>query len=450
MITGLFDIGLNSLKVAQYGLEVAGNNVANVETPGYTRRSLVIDQLPYRKGSVVRTIKREINPFVVRTWQDALAPLGYYKVKEDLLNEIEAVFNELDSSGIKKALQEFWDAWQQLSNDASDISLRVSLLERAEALTSAIKAKKRNLLEIKETIDPEIEGLIKEVNTITKRVAELNYKIKFGKIAKQDINSLLDERDELLRKLSEYIGVDTIKNPDSQVTVLINGQAIVVDSQSFELKAELGSDGKMHIIWDNSEDITDKIIKKESRLSALLETRDYILPEYISKLDNFATQLADKINYQHSQGYDLDGNKGGDFFKIDATDPAGSIDIAIDDPKKIAAALESATIPSDNRNALAIISIRDQKIDELKGMSIDDYYNHIMTDIGTIRDLNKGFLELQNRIVENAQQHFDSISGVNLDEEAANVIKFQYMYTASARLISVASKITEVIINMGA
>ena len=451
MIIGLFDIALSSIKIAQQGLEVAGNNVANVETPGYTRRAIVVNQLPHNKGAVVKEIKREINPFVSKSWQDELGPLGYYKTKDQILNELEGVFNEIESGGIKQALQDFWDAWQMVSDDAADISLRASLLQRARALADAIRAKKRQLLSTRSFIDPEIDNLVQHVNDMTKRLSELNYKIRFGKTAKQDINNLLDERDEILRELSESIGATSIKNSDGQVSVFLKGQAIVIGNQSFELQSQLGSNGNIHIIWDGTEDITDKITGiKRGKLSAYLELRDEIIPEYINKLDSFAYQLADQINTQHRAGYDLYGAQGEDFFKIDSNDPAGSIEINLDDPKKIAASSSASTLPSDNKNALAILEIRDKSITALNGMSIDNFYNHIITSIGDLRYTNSNSLKLQDRVVQGIQEHFDTISGVNLDEEAANVIKYQYMYTASARLISVASKITEVIINMGA
>ncbi len=451
MITGLFDIALNALKVAQQGLEVAGNNIANVESAGYTRRDIVADQLPYNRGAVVREIKREINPFVSRAWQDSLGLLGYYKTKDEILNELEGVFNEINSGGIKQALQDFWDAWQMVSNDSADISLRVSLLQRSKALADSIRTKKSQLLSTRSFIDPEIETLIQHVNSMSERLSELNYKIKFGKTAKQDINNLLDERDKILRELSELIGITSVKNPDGQVSVFLNGQAMVIDGQSFKIESQIGSDGNIRIIWDDSEDITDKVLGMGAgRLSAYLELRDRIIPEYIDKLNSFAYQLADQINTQHKLGYDLYGNQGEEFFKIDSEDPAGSIELNLDDPKKVAASSSASTLPSDNKNALSILEIRDKTIAGLNGMSIDNFYNHIITSIGDLRHTNGNFLKLQDTVVQEIQDHFDMTSGVNLDEEAANVIRYQYMYTASARLISVASKITEVIINMGA
>ncbi len=451
MIIALFDIALSSLKVAQQGLEVSGNNVANVETAGYTRRTIVVDQLPNRRGSIVKKVRREINPFVSKSWQDELGPLGYYKTKDNILNELEGVFNELNSEGIKQALQDFWDAWQMVSNDAADISLRASLLQRAKALTHAIRVKKSQLLKTRSFIDPEIDTLVQHVNDMAKRLSELNSKIKFGKIAKQDINDLLDERDRILRELSEAVGITSVKDPDGQVNVFLKGQAIVIGSQSFEIQTQMGNNGDIHIIWNGSEDITDKIIgMKRGKLSAYLELRDQIIPDYINKLDIFASQLADQINNQHKAGYDLYGNQGEDFFKINPTNPAGSIEVNLDDPKKIAASSTASTIPSDNKNVLSILEIRDKSIAALNGMSIDNFYNHIITSIGDLRYTNSNSLKLQERIVQGIQEHFDMISGVNLDEEAANVIEYQYMYTASAKLVSVAEKMTEVIINMGA
>ena len=451
MLTSLFDIALTGIKVAQYGLEVSGNNVANVETPGYTKRVLAIKQLPDRRGAIVDQVKRDINPFLAKTWQNELGPLGYYKIKDQMLNEVEGIFNELDLEGIKKALTDFWNAWEELSSDASNLSIRSSLLEKANALASRIREKKKELSEMKDFIKPDIDSVIKEVNSSIKRISELNYKIKFGKVSKQDINNLIDERDTLLRKLSEDIGADYITNTDGQVSVFVQGQALVVESQSFALSTQLNQDGRIRIIWDETEDITSKILdSKRGKIAAYIEIRDQIIDGYIEKLNRFAEELATKINSQHKKGYDLNGNSGKDFFEFDPQDPAGTISVDISDPKEIAASSDPTSLPSDNRNALNIISIRDEKLSSLDGFTIDGFYDQIISDIGDKRSINKDSLKLQEQIVQSIQDHFDSIAGVNLDEEAANIIKFQYMYTASARLIDVASKITEVIINMGA
>lgn len=451
MLTSLFDIALTGIKVAQYGLEVSGNNVANVETPGYTRRGLAIKQLPNRRGATVEQVKRDINPFLAKAWQNELSPLGYYKIKDQMLNELEGIFNEIDLEGIKKALTDFWNAWEELSTDASNLSIRSSLLEKANALASRIREKKKELTEMKDFIRPDIDSVIEEVNNSIKRISELNYKIKFGKVSKQDVNNLTDERDTLLRKLSEDIGADYITNTDGQVSVFMQGQALVIESQSFALSTQLNQDGGIKIIWDGTEDITSKMLNsKRGKVAAYIEIRDQVINEYIEKLNRFAEELSTEINSQHKKGYDLNGNIGKDFFEFDPQDPSGTIRLNINDPKEIAASSDPASLPSDNRNVLSIISIRDEKLSSLDGFTIDGFYDQIISDIGNKRSINRDSLKLQEQIVQSIQDHFDSISGVNLDEEAANIIKFQYMYTASARLIDVASKITEVIINMGA
>ncbi len=451
MIIGLFDIALSSLKVAQLGLDTTGNNVANVETPGYNRRSVLIAQLPHNKGSVVRQIKREHNPFVANSWQDAMGPMGYYNVKDQILNQLEGIFNELEDGGIKESLRDFWDAWDMVANDAADISVRSVLIQRSEDLVINIHSKKNQLSQIKSSIDSEIDGLLQDINSLTKRLAELNHEIRYGKASQRDINSLLDERDDILRQLSEYLGTSSIKERNGEVTVLLQGQAIVMEGQSFDLASEMDSNGNLKIIWNNEVDITSKILAAaRGRLSAYVEMRDNIIPDYIDAIDTLAYNLADLVNTQHKNGYDLNGDAGEDLFSINLNNPAGSIELNINDPKKIAASSSPTTIPSDNKNALAILGIKDQSVSSLGGFTIDNFYNNLISDVGNKSYLNKKDLALQNRIVENAESYFDSVSGVNLDEEAANTLKFQYMYTASARLISVANEMVETIINMGA
>jgi len=450
MITGLFDIALNSIKVAQIGLEISGNNVANMETSDYTRRSLIIDQLPHNKGSVVKGIKREYNNFVGSSWQDAVGPVGYYKIKDQILTELEGIFNELNSEGIKPSLVEFWNAWEMITNDSSDLSLRENLIQKARVLINNIHIKKKQLHQLRSYLDPEIKSLLEKVNNLTQRLAELNSKIRFGKTARRDINELLDERDKILRELSENIGSTSIKDKNGQVIVLLEGQALVIENQAFSLNVNLDDNGNLKIIWNNEVDITCRIeLSKKGKLSAYIEMRDKIIPDYAQKIDIFTNNLANTINAQHTKGYDLDGNLGDIFFKFDPNNPADTIDLNINNPKKIAASLSDITLPSDNRNALAILAFRDQSISELNGHTFDSFYNSLISDIGNKSYANKNALNMQNKIVDNIKDYFDSISGINLDEEAVNTIKFQYMYTASAKLISVANKILDTIISIG-
>ncbi len=451
MLTGLFDIALNGIKVAQIGLEVTGNNVANVETPGFTRRTPVIDQLVHYKGATVRFIKREYSIFVADSLQDALSPLGYYEVKDQLLTELESIFNEISSGGIKEALSQFWNSWEMLADDPASLSIREVLLQNAKVLTENFHLKKEQLLNLRSYIKPEIESLVEEVNNLIERLSDLNVKIRFGSVAKKDINDLLDEKDRIIRKLSEYIGASSIRDKNDQTILILAGQVLVTGGESFKLSVRTDEKGNIRIMWNGEIDITERIMSlKKGKLSAYLEVRDEILPEYIQKIDDLARYLAEKINEKHKSGYDLYGNLGEDFFLFDPTNPAGTIALNITDPKKIAASDSSDSLPSNNKNALAIANLKDEKIPELSDYTFNEFYNNIVVTIGNIVKNNRSFLKLQSQTVESIMKEFESISGVNLDEEAANTLKFQYLYTASAKLITVADRITETIINMGA
>jgi len=462
MVSSLFNIGLNGIKAAQIALEVAGNNVANAETPGYVRRSPMFKQLSsassfFRgEGVTIEGIKRQYSRFTASSWRESLPSLGYHQIRKEILEQVEGIFNEVDGRGLNQALTEFWNAWEEVANDPTDLAIRENLIQKSQILVNNFHLKSERLSNIKESLTSEIKGVVKEANGLAQKIADLNCRIKVGQAARRDPNELLDERDELVRQLAQKVGATAFENDKGETTVLIGGQALVMGKSAFKLEASLDVDGRLKITWNGEVDITLQAEKAKGELGAYLELTNTVISAYNNDLDKLAYQLADNINSQHSSGWDLDGNPGADIFIFEPTladlphDAARYIKLNISDPKKIAAASSNLTLPGDNTNVLAILDLKDSSISGLDDRTFSSFYQEMISDVGSETHQAKTDFETQQMLVDDIKNYFDSVAGVNLDEEAANTLKFQYMYTASARLINVADEMLKTIVNLGA
>ncbi len=452
MISSIINIALSGLRAAQIALNEISNNIANAENPKYCRRSPVFrENSPIRYSSLligqgvkVTDIKREYNKFFATQWQKELSLLGDYEVKKQVLGQIETIFNEADG-GLSNALTEFWSAWEDLSYDPTSMPNRETLINKTQILIENFHQIAERLHQLHKEINGEIEATIADINKLTQQIAGLNKDIKE---AGGDVDSLYDERDSLIRELSEKIDI-TVFEEDKEVKIFLDGCPLVEGNKAFELKV----DGDQ-IVWNSDDveiDITSRI--KKGELGAYLRLKNEIIPEYIEKLDNLAYHLVNKVNEQHKQGYGLDNSHNISFF-IDLSSPEGAArDIELnsdilDSPNKIAAS-SAPDEPSNNENALAILGLKDTSIPELNDTTFEEFYSCLIAKVGNDAKEASSFFEQQKLLVDEIRDKYDSISGVSLDEEAVNLLKFQYMYDASARLISVADEMIKTLINLG-
>ena len=431
MISSIINIALSGLRAAQIALNEISNNIANAENPKYCRRSPVFrENSPIRYSSLllgqgvkVTDIKREYNKFFATQWQKELGLLGDYEVKKQVLGQIETIFNEADG-GLSNALTEFWSAWEDLSYDPTSMANRETLINKTQVLIENFHQIAERLHQLHKEINGEIEATIADINKLTQQIAGLNKDIKE---AGGDGDSLYDERDSLIRELSEKIDI-TVFEEDKEVKIFLDGCPLVEGNKTFELK--------------------------EGKLGAYLRLKNEIIPEYIEKLDNLAYHLVNKVNEQHKQGYGLDNSHNISFF-IDLSSPEGAArDIELnsdilDSPNKIAAS-SAPDEPSNNENALAILGLKNTSIPEFNDTTFEEFYSCLIAKVGSDAKEASSFFEQQKLLVDEIRDKYDSISGVSLDEEAVNLLKFQYMYDASARLISITDEMIKTLINLGA
>jgi len=462
-IYGLIDIAISSLRTAKTALMATGDNISNAENPKFTRREVVFQEKPpiislpilIGRGAEVIKIKRAYDSFLAKQWQQELGTLGYYEVKKQALNRLENIFNETQGGGLSEALDAFWNAWEDVAADPTSMVNRYNLVNKTKTLTATFQKMSADIKELQEDTDTEIKGMVDKINIITRQIAYLNEKITEVEIKGVDANNFRDERDDLVRQLAELADVTAFEE-ERQVTVLIGGVPVVERNRAFSLSAETNTSGFYNIVWtgvDNLEiDITNRITK--GKIGGYLEARDEILPYYLDELDKLAYNLVNEINTQHQAGYGLDNSTGNDFFESltavsDAAQHISLNSVIENSPDKIAAA-SAAGEPGNNQNVLAIIALKDLEISALGNTNFNDFYQSLVGLVGSASQESNLNLEHQESVLKDIQDSFDTVSGVSMDEEAANLVKFQQMYTASAKLISIADEMMKTLINLGA
>ncbi len=464
-IYGLIDIGISTLRTAQTALMATGDNISNAENPNFTRREVVFQEKPpivslpilIGRGAEVVKIKRVYDTFLAKQWQQEQAGMGYYEVKKEGMDRVETIFNDLQGGGISDNLTAFWNAWEEVASDPTSSVARQNLLYKTNTLINNFHKMSDDLKGLQTDMDTEIANAVTQINTISQQIAYLNQQIKSIEVRNVDANNFRDERDKLIRQLSELGDVTTFET-ENGITVLLGGMPLVEGNKAYSLETETNATGHYQINWLGENNLKVNITNRitNGKVGAYLELRDTIIPNYLNEVDKLAYNLVEEINSQHQLGYGLDGNTGYNFFDplASITDAAQNINLSSDvsdSPDHIAAASSWSTggEPGNNQNALAILGLKDSPIAGLNNSTFGDFYHSLIGLVGTKTQETNLNYDHQKMVLKEVKDRFDTVSGVSVDEEAANLVKYQQMYNASAKLISVADEMFKTLINLG-
>lgn len=325
----LIGIGLTGLKAHQIALSVTGNNVANTNTPGYSRQEAIFktNQSNFNgygylgQGVDVVNVKRVAEQFVLEQMR---SDTTVYNYRASILEQAEAVDNLLASTttGLTPAMSSFFQAFQGAADDPTSVPQRQLLLTRVEGLVSRFRSLNESLASQARQIDQELEASVSTINSLAQGLVQINEALAgaaAGGASNIRPNELLDERDETLRRLSELVNVTSTDIGDSgMINVFIgNGQPLVVGTSATEVTTPENPRDNSRIdialvVNGVEQSITDNL--QGGKVGALIEFRDNELKDARNGLGRIAIVLADTINEQHKLGMDLENNLGGNVF----------------------------------------------------------------------------------------------------------------------------------------
>ncbi|MDD4050699.1 MAG: flagellar hook-associated protein FlgK [candidate division Zixibacteria bacterium] len=445
-MSGLFqglEIGKQALLTHQLSLSTIGHNIANVSTTGYTRQRVQTSSAtPIKVGTynvgngvTAQTIVQVRDLFLTNQYRRENKSLGEWTYQEKALTQIEAYFSEPDSDGLGEVLNQFWNSWSDLSNNPESTAARSAVISQGRLLADSFQSLNGRFQEMQASVDQDVVARVEEINSRGKEIANLNRLIISQELGGQKANDLRDQRDTLIDELSGIVDVTTAEKSNGSVTVYISGLAVVENADTFELgtRMESGATQARHeIIWKGTKTAV-KITGGE--LKGQLDVRDNIIPAYRKKLDELAANIVRQVNAVHRTGTGLTGVQGLDFFNSAFT-TAGTIqlDSGMSDPNLIAASTSGE--PGDNTVALAMADLRNQTVMSSGTATMSEFYTTLIGNVGVDTheaETLKGNYEAMMEQVEYSRQ---SIQGVSLDEETANMMKMQQSYNAAARIIT--------------
>ncbi len=451
-LTATLDVALHSLLTQQGALRATTDNISNISTPGYSRRRpVIVEERPAYDGSVL--VGRGASLQTIESVRDRILELRIYNEQQrqsatesfvSSMSAVESLFN--DSAGsLGNAAQAFFNSLVRLSTTPQDVAQRQNVLAAANNLAQAFNSYSARLQEQQQQIDQSIVQDVAEVNRLTTEIARVNQQVAQQATLGQDAGALEDQRNQLIRELSKLIDVSVTDSSDGYTLTTTGGAPLVVSGIAYQLVASIDGTPGLHRIYASETDITGKI--SAGSLGGNLQVRDEINAGLLRKLDDFAFNFAQSVNAAHQQGFDLDGVAGTAIFSQAAgpTGAAAALRVLIADPRQLAASSDGSV--GDNGNLLRMAAVRDAAI--LDGQTPTGLYARMVFEVGATLANAKDDSEAGSLVLRQLDELRGSISGVSLDEEAANLVQLQRSYEACARLIQTINELMETVVHLG-
>ncbi|HPF41060.1 MAG TPA: flagellar hook-associated protein FlgK [Phycisphaerae bacterium] len=558
-------VGRTALEAYQATLQVAGQNIANVATPGYTRSSARLAAIPGQtfsfgqlgNGVRVNSIRRNINEALQARLRTAVSDVAAASVERDALNQIEGVLDPLGDRNLGALISDFFGSLNDLQNTPDNTATRGIVVNTAQSLIQRIRDTRGQLIAFRNQINSEITTAVERSDQVATEIADLNQRIVVAEAgANGQASALRDQRDLLLSELADTFEIQTREQPNGAVNVYIGNESIIQFGESFGLKAvsEVDDDGLAQIVVRLKIN-NGPVSTGAGRIAGLIKARDVHNSEQVNRLDQLAAGLIYEINRVHSGGQGLEGfstitgetpvddstvalndplaglafpPQTGTFF-IDVRDDASgevvrtqinvnldgigtdttldslAADITTNVPNVTATVLsngrleisaasgfsftfaedssgalaslgintfftgeDSLTIGvndlvannvdyvaasstpfvGDGSNATALVALQDQAVATLGGVSLNEHYATTMSDLAVASSSASSANDAASVILDSLTVQRESVSGVNLDEEAVSLITSQRAYEGAARYMNVVNEMLQTLMTL--
>jgi len=444
---------ISAILTERGGLAVVSNNIANVNTPGYTREVPDYQESPpndlaglqFGTGVTLAGIQSiRDNVLQLRLNQEAQNQ-GRLDTLSTGFDQIQPLFNESSGSGLQSLLSQFFNGFQQLAANPTNSGVRQSVIQNAQSLATGFRQTALALQTQQQNADTAVVQTVTQINQLSGQIAALNGQIGTPSAPSQSQNALVDQRALLINQLSQLVDVQAIPADGSSLTITTNGGSLlVVGNKSFNLTTQPDPTTAFQHVFSQGQDITSTITG--GNLAGDIQLRDQQIPSLDSSLDTLASGIASAVNTQNAAGFDLNGNPGGNIFVPPAGVPGAALNlaVAITDPNLIAASADGT--PGNNANATALANLQNQPI--ISGQNPINYYSNVVFQVGNNASNASAALSSEQLLVQQLQNQQNAVSGVSLDEEAANLVQFQNAYTAASRVATVIASLFQTTINM--
>lgn len=461
----------SALTAAQVGLNTTAKNVSNVNTEGYSRQRVeFITGNPERYGVhpvgggvVVQSINRTTNEFLTKRIIDESNALGKHEGVSTVLGQLEVLFKEDGEVGVSGIVSQFFNDLRTLSTQPDSVPLRAAVRESAEGVTNRFRNLSQGVEQVITDLDRRIEGSVAQINDLTNLISNLNRQIMEIEVRGPAVVAAdeRDARDMAIAKLSKLVDVQVTEIENGGISVASGRLGPLVSATDRVELAAYRSDegthpGSVRVFLKGSHvnipprDVTDYL--KTGTMGGYLQVRDEMIPGIEDKLDSLAFNLTQEINNIHKGSYNRNNETGLSFFSDLDTVKGAAKSLSLSESVKgdllnIATAV-SPNAAGDNRAALAMADLQEQPLFEGGRASFSDLASGVVGTIGIqTRAANESF-ETQKGLVDQLENFRKEVTSVSLDEEAMDMIKYQKLFEASAKMIQVGDSLLDTVMNL--
>jgi flagellar hook-associated protein 1 FlgK len=564
-INSIFNSASSSIVAQRVAMEVTGENIANVNTPGYSRQRAIMETAPVTNSSgfplgngvLVKTVQRFYDAVLQKNITDGNSTLQNNQSRLTSLQAMEPSFNDVSTDGLGKSIQDFFNSWQALTVNAAGTPERQAVLSRAQIMIDNFHQVNQSLRDVQTNANRTLDGITAEITLKAKSIASLNEQIKQTELVGASSSELRDQRDYLARELGKKVGATFTEETNGTLTVRLSDGSTLVDGNQYATvyttplplnppdPNNVSPSNHIQItvignppLANNSttdSDVTSTIggtNNSKGEIGAMLAMRDTVIPDYLQKLDELAYNISNQVNEQHKLGWNLNNTVGKDFFTVNSVNqpntitnmslgtvglsvgdsvsgtgiPDGTtiaridgatqitltpplihslsagitftingvdqtgtatgfagysssnssigIDLNITTTNEIAAADTKPLTggSGNNSNALFLAAIKDLRVPFTTGggaeSSVTSYYNAMVSGIGIDVQAAQNASDQGESYVTQLNNLRESNSGVSLDEEMTNMIKYQKAFQGAAKMITTATDMMDIVLGM--
>ncbi len=444
----LYNLGLSGVRAAQVGISTTGQNIANVNTPGFSRLHAVAQSLAgpgglnVGGGVEVSSIRRMASDFQNQQLWRATTEQHYYGARQDYMTALESLMAG-EGSSISVGLDQFFAALSEASATPNSIALRQQVLAEAGNLAQRFNGLSSNINAQVRALHEQRTAMTAEINGLTDNIAKLNKKIVETEAVKGDTTALRDHREGLIKDLSKFASIRVNETSDGGLNVsLSNGQPLVSGISAGQLQISVLATGEQQVSLAFLG--TSFPLKQDSFSGAfggLYDTEYGDLRPTMDALHEMADQLATKVNDTLLAGFDLAGNPGTALLTYDPTSATKLLQVNALTPEELAFS-DTAGETGNNEVLLDLLAIKNQNITvNGSSVSLNDAYTGLLGKVASDSRQNQADLKSTTTVTQQAQSQRDSVSAVSLDEEAVSLMTYQQAYQANMKVISTANQL---------
>ena len=449
-LSRLYDISRSGLRTYQNAMTLTSQNIANSDNENYSRQKVSVSsakpeyngKISFGNGVKIGDVQRIQDTLTQSSLQKFTQSTSFFDKQTQYLTNIESVLNEPSEYGLSNFINQFFDSWEQLSVNPLSQELRANVVNSAQKMSSKMKSVYDGISDVKNTIVKDANQLVSVLNKQLEQLNTVNKQIKQTSLSGISNNDLLDERDRLLSEISDSVNVNISIDENNVANISVGGVFAAGASVANQFIIERSGEK----IYLKTADGSSSVALTGGKLHAATNTYNKMIPNFINDLDTVASAIMTSVNSIHQQGYTIHQPPQSNIPLFDNYSQ-GTLTInsqVLNDSNYLAVSMDGSN--GNNEIALQIAALKDAKL--INGSSIMEKYSDFTNNIGSQKQFSEQNYESDNLVLQKLKEQKASVSGVSIDEEIANILKYQRAYDASAKLTRVADEMLRTLLNI--